>query len=148
MSKYTKIIQYFTDNEDVFNEAIEELDRYNGYLQDDRYYDMDELNELYAETPAEEVLRRAFYGHDAETWHTDSHGEKEYGPFNPNRKWFYFNGYGNLVSAEYKDYSMFLDEWFIDSLAENRKYLWLDEYSELNELLNEFEQNNEESEDE
>ena len=31
---YDKIISYFKENEDVFNEVIEELDSYNGYLGD------------------------------------------------------------------------------------------------------------------
>ena len=35
------IIQYFKENEDVFNDCMEELDSYNGYLSDDRYYDME-----------------------------------------------------------------------------------------------------------
>lgn len=41
------IIAFFKGNEDIFNEAIEELDAYNGYLGDDRYFTMDELNEQY-----------------------------------------------------------------------------------------------------
>ena len=42
-----KIIEYFKENEDVFNDCIEELDSYNGYLGDDRYCCTDELNEIY-----------------------------------------------------------------------------------------------------
>lgn len=37
------IIKAFKDDEELFNACIEELDRYNGYLGDNRYYDMDEL---------------------------------------------------------------------------------------------------------
>ena len=37
------IIKLFTENEELFNNCIEELDGYNGYLGDDRYYSMDEL---------------------------------------------------------------------------------------------------------
>lgn len=40
------IIDFFEANEDIFAEAIEELDSYNGYLGDDRYYAMDELDEF------------------------------------------------------------------------------------------------------
>ena len=39
-----KIIDYFNDNEDLFNSCMEELDSYNGYLGDNRYYSMDELD--------------------------------------------------------------------------------------------------------
>ncbi|MBR3468638.1 MAG: hypothetical protein IKH28_02980 [Lachnospiraceae bacterium] len=118
------IINYFQENEDDFITTIEELDSYNGYLGDDRYYSMEELDEFYSGTEATEVLRRAFYGHDAETWTTDSHGEKECGPFNPNREYFYYNGYGNLVSADYKDYSYKLDEWFVDAIIDNAGQLY------------------------
>lgn len=118
------IINYFEENEDDFITTIEELDSYNGYLGDDRYYNMEELDEFYSVTNATEILTRAFYGHDAETWTTDSHGEKEYGPFNPNRNYFYYNGYGNLVSADYKDYSYKLDEWFVNALIENAAQLY------------------------
>ena len=40
-----EIIEYFKNNEDIFNDCMEELDSYNGYLGDNRYYLMDELEE-------------------------------------------------------------------------------------------------------
>jgi len=133
------ILQLFRDDEELFDSAIEDLDRWNGYLGGDRYYLMEELDDLYCGVDHSEVLMRAFYGHDAETWHTDSHGEKEYGAFNPNRYYFRFNGYGNLVSADYRDYSAFLDDYFVDSVIENRGRLYTDS-DELNELLDEYEE--------
>lgn len=118
------IINYFEENENDFITTIEELDSYNGYLGDDRYYDMEELDEFYSGTEATEILRRAFYGYDSETWTTDANGNKEYGAFNPNRNYFYYNGYGNLVSADYKDYSYKLDEWFVDAIIDNAGQLY------------------------
>jgi hypothetical protein len=84
---------------------------------------MEELEELFSGTDPLEILRRAYYGRDDDTWHTDSHGEKEYGPFSPNRDYFYFNGYGNLVSSDYKDYSHKLDEYAVEEMSENRAYI-------------------------
>ena len=55
------IIAYFENNEDLFNDCMEELDSYNGYLGDDRYFSMDELDELYNGTEPSELLRRAFF---------------------------------------------------------------------------------------
>ena len=118
-----EIIQYFKENEDVFNDCMEELDSYNGYLGDDRYYDMEELNDIYSGQEPQEILFRAFYGFDADSWHTDSRGDKEYRAFNPNRNYFYFNGYGNLVSSDYKDYSGNLDVYAIEAMSENRNYI-------------------------
>ena len=142
-----KIIDYFKENEDTFNSCIEELDSYNGYLCDDRYYSMDDLDEFYSGTEATEIVRRAFYGHDAETWNTDAHGNKEYGAFNPNREYFTYNGYGNLVSADYKDYSGYLDEYAITAMLENRQYIdsikYDDELSALFDALEEGEEDEE-----
>lgn len=135
-----KIIAYFNNHEDTYNAAAEELDAYNGYLGDDRYYSMDELNELYNGTEPIEIIARAFYGYDEETWTTNKDGDKEYGPFNPNREYFRYNGYGNLVSADYKDYSGLLDHYIIESMLENRDYIdTIDNDPELSELFDELE---------
>ena len=115
---------YFEENESEYNDAIEELDSYNGYLTDDRYYQMEELNEFYSGQEPIEILCRAFYGYDEETWTTDGSGQKEYGAFNPNREYFRYNGYGNLVSADYKDYSALLDDYFVRDYIENAANLW------------------------
>ena len=117
------IIKYFEENEDVFNDCMEDMDSYNGYLGDDRYYDMEELNDIYSGQEPQEILFRAFYGFDADTWTTDSRGDKTYGAFNPNREYFYFNGYGNLVSSDYKDYSDKLDGYAIEAMGEGRNYI-------------------------
>ena len=134
------IIAYFENNEDVFNDCMEELDNYNGYLSDDRYYSMDELDEFYNGVEPSEILRRAFYGYDSETYTTDSSGNREYGAFNPNRDYFTYNGYGNLVSADYKDYTGQLDKYAVESMSENRDYIdSIDNDEELTALFDELE---------
>lgn len=131
-----KIVEYFKENESVFNDCIEELDSYNSYLGDDRYYYMDELDELYSDVEPSEVLARAFYGYDAESWTTDAHGNRTHEAFNPNREYFTFNGYGNLVSADYKDYSAYLDEFAVEEMANNRRWIdTIESYAELSELF-------------
>lgn len=133
------VIEYFKENEDVFNDCIEELDCYTGYLGDDRYYSMEELDELYSGQSATEILRRAFYGYDEDTSTEESHTE-----FNPNRDYFRFNGYGNLVSADYKDYSAHLDHWAIESMIENRVYIdAIDDDEKLKKLFNDVEESEE-----
>lgn len=139
-----KIIAYFEENEGIFNNCIEELDGYNGYLGDDRYYYMEELDELYNGVNPIEILQRAYFGYDADAWHTDSRGEKEYGAFNPNREYFTYNGYGNLVSSDYKDYSAFLDRYAVEKMSENRRYIdSIDDDAELAELFDELEADDE-----
>lgn len=105
----------FEDDTELFNDTIEELDSYNGYLDD----------------------RRLFYGRDDDCYITNSQGEKEYSQFNPNREYYYYSGYGNLVSSDDKDYSDFLDDYFIDNLLENRSYLNID--ADIETLLDELE---------
>lgn len=110
-----KIVAWFEENEDVFNQAIEELDAYNGYLGDDRYYDMYDFDELHSGMTPIEILNRAFYGYDEDTSTEDNHTE-----FNPNRDYFRYNGYGNLVSADYKDYSDHMDAYAVRAMLEDR----------------------------
>lgn len=139
-----KIIEFFNENEDLFNSCMEELDSYNGYLGDDRYYSMDELDEFYNGTEPLELLRRAYYGRDDDTYTTDNSGNKTYGEFNPNRDYFYYNGYGNLVSSDYKDYSAHLDEYAIEAMSENRQYIdSIDGDDDLAALFDELEQEDE-----
>lgn len=140
-----KIIDFFKENKELFNSCIEELDGYNGFLGDNRYYPMEELNELYRDTEPLEMLYRVFYGRDDDTWATDAHGEKSYGEFNPNRDYFYYNGYGNLVSSDYKDYSAYLDHYAIEDMSNNRRWVdSIEDDEELSALFDELEEDEEE----
>ena len=47
MNVIEKIIEFFNENDEIFTDCMEELDGYNGYLGDDRYYYMDEISEIY-----------------------------------------------------------------------------------------------------
>lgn len=141
---FKMVLKYFKENEDEFNDAIESLDSYNGYLGDDRYYNITELFDFYggglsnkdARENFENLLNRIYFGHDADNWHYDPHGEKEYGSFNPLRDYFTYNGYGNLVSTDFKDYSARLDEYFVESLYDCKDNISLpSEVEELFELI-------------
>ena len=129
-----EIKRYFEENEDDFNNAIEGLDSWSGYLGDGRYYYMDELNELYCNTPVIDLLNRAFFGRDDDEWMTDASGNRIYGAFNPNREYFTFNGYGNFVSTDFKDYSVYLTESFIDALIDNSCHIY-DLPDEVEEII-------------
>lgn len=116
-----KILNYFKENEDDFNDAIQVLDDYNGYLNDDRIYPMEFLNSFYENADADEILRCAFYGYNGDYTNGDGNHPE---PFNPNADYFYYNGYGNLVSTNYIDYSDRLDEWFINEYIDEYPALW------------------------
>lgn len=160
---FNQVLDYFKDNEDEFIDAIEELDNYNGYLGDDRYFSMDDLAENYisscfsfnpysnrnsyseAKDQFENLMNRIYYGYDADSCTTDSSGEKTYGAFCPNRDFYTYNGYGNLISTDYKDYSDRLDEYFIESLYENRCNITLPD--EVEELFDQLKSGNEEDDE-
>ena len=134
------ITAYFKNNEDVFDDCIEELDGYNGYLGDDRYYSMDELDEFYRGTDPTELLQRAYFGYDEDDVIIDQRGEQHKKEFNPNRDYFRYNGYGNLVSTNYKDYTSLLDEYFVDALLQYRQEVYsIEDDTRLVELLDELE---------
>lgn len=140
-----KVQSYFEDNTEEFNETIESLDSWNGYLGDDRYYSMDELYDFYSVNNREvfdNLLNRIYYGHDADNWHTDSHGEKEYGAFNPNRDYFTYNGYGNLVSTDYKDYSSYLTKSVVEEIYDQQSNITIPD--EVQEIFDEYDNQKEE----
>lgn len=78
----------------------------NEYLSemnpDDCIYSMDDLNEI-TNFNALEAITRAFFGYDFNPF-TDSRES-----FNPNREYFAFNGYANLVSIDERDYAAWLN---------------------------------------
>lgn len=129
-----KIIEVLESDEELLIECVEELDDWNAFLDGGRYFDMDLLEDVLYGRDIIDTLNMAYFGRDEESWN-------EYSSFNPNRNYFKFNGYGNLVSADYKDYSYYLDEDFIGDLYENRyKLEVINNNSELNELFGKLEE--------
>ena len=132
MKLVEKLLEYYKENAEDFANDIEELDDWTGCLYDDKIYPMEDINELFQGTEPLEVLQRAFYGYD-EPYTKD--GQRE--PFNPNRDYFYFNGYGNLVSIDEKDYSDYLDIAFIQDIIDNSYNLYLSDGAE--DIINNYE---------
>lgn len=129
-----EIIEVFESDEELFIEAIEEIDDWNGFLGNDRYFEMGLLEDVLDGRDIEDVLNMAYFGKDEDSWN-------EYSSFNPNRNYFRFNGYGNLVSADYKDYSYCLNEDFVGDLYEHRYELEvINNNSQLKELLGKLEE--------
>ena len=54
----------FEEDNTLFNETIEELDSYNGYLGDDRYYFMEEIDELLSDYNVTDILYRVLCGYN------------------------------------------------------------------------------------
>lgn len=141
MNKYiiNRIREYFEDNPEIFNTCIEQLDDYNGYLNGEHYYSMGEFDEICFGLTSTEIAFKIYYGFDADSYTTDSYGNKSYTEFNPNRKYVSYNGLGNFISSDIKDYSACLDDDIINEMNENRAYInEIYENDELLELFNEL----------
>ena len=132
MTLVDELMNYYRENMEDFANDIDELDGWTGCLYDDKIYTMVDLNELFQGTEPEEIIRRAFYGYDEPV-----NKNEQRQPFNPNRDYFYFNGYGNLVSIAKKDYSSYLEESFIQDIIDNRYNLSLSE--EVQNIIDDYE---------
>ena len=133
------IIALFEEDEELFNNCLLALDSYNGYLGDDRYYEMELIDEFYHDGDPLELLRRAFYGYDLDNVTTTASGNRENAPFNPKRDYFRYNGYGNFVSTNYPDYSDKRDRYAIEEMLENRVYIdAIDRNEKLAQLFDEL----------
>lgn len=137
MTLVNELLAYYKENTEDFNSDIEELDSWAGYLDDERVVPMEELDEYYQGTDPLEVLRRAFFGYDDVNSTSDQKA-----PFNPNRDYFYLNGYGNLVSTNERDYSDYLDEEFVEDIISNSSNLALSDGAQ--EILDKYEDQEEE----
>ena len=136
MELVKELMNYYKENPEDFNRDIEELDNWNGCLYDDKIYPMDSLNDFFQGAEPEEILHRAFYGYDEPI-----NKDEERRPFNPNREFFYFNGYGNLVSINEVDYSDFLEDYFVQGIIDNRYNLTLSSGAE--DIIDDYEIENE-----
>lgn len=137
MTLVNELLAYYKENTEDFNSDIEELDSWAGYLDDERVVPMEELGEYYQGTDPLEVLRRAFFGYDDVNSTSDQKA-----PFNPNRDYFYLNGYGNLVSTNERDYRDYLDEEFVEDIISNSSNLALSDGAQ--EILDKYEDQDEE----
>lgn len=114
------IVEYLKNEKDEAAAVIEALSAETGAYDDDIFFDMEMLPEMLDSSDIIGNLNRAFFGRDLDTWHTDSHGGKEFAAFNPNRSYFRFDGYGNLESTNYKDYTDIIDTYTAEMLIEHR----------------------------
>lgn len=131
-----KILAYFEENNDIFNCCIEELDGWNGYLGDDRWNDMDEIDDIFSSETPSYILARAYYGSDV----CD-------GEFRPCANYFRTDGYGNLVSSDYCDYSNYNTAQTVEDMAANRDNIdTIADKEELEQLFDELENAEDEEE--
>ena len=118
MALLDKLLSYYERNGEDFADDIEELDSWNECLCDDKIFSMDELDEVLQDVEPSEILRSALFGHD------ESQGKIK-STFNLDRDYFRFNGLGDLVSTDKRDYSDYLNDYFIQEIIDNKSHLVL-----------------------
>lgn len=82
---YDVMLGMIRTDSDLLTEVCEELDSWDGFLGDDRCYNMDEIDEILYDRKPSELLNMVT------------------SDFNCNDDYFYFNGYGNLESCNDKE---------------------------------------------
>ena len=89
---------------------------------DNEVFDMDDFEEIVSGWKPLELAQRIFYG-----------------DFNPNHDYFYFNGYGNLVSTDYPEDLIDISE-IVSYIVGNDDELYDDEIREMLDEYNESEE--------
>lgn len=102
---------------------------------DDTIYTMDMFDELFTGSDPLDVAARVFYGTDE---------NREESSFNPNRDYFYFNGYGNPVSLDYVSYIEYRKDYLCDIIDEPNIVDYIIEYedslnnSDIDDILSDY----------
>ena len=124
-----RIIEYFLYHIDTFSQCIEQLDDSICYLGDERYYSMDEFDDVcYGMTPLE-IASRACGGFDEDTL----------AAFNPNQEYFCLNANGVFVSSHEKNYMPYICESVVIKMCQYRTDIpTIYEHDDLLELFNEL----------
>lgn len=89
--------------EDRFaDRLIESVDEWNDLLDGEHRLPMECLADWYPHTTdgTNDLIQALYYGHDDESE----------GQFDPNKRYFFLDGYGNIVSTDFKDYEYELDD--------------------------------------
>ena len=124
-----RIIDLFREMNDeevisVWNEYCREVNKFDDEIMD--AYELEEWANNSGDTM--NILNCFFFGSDEEREGTSA---------NPNRNYFKFNGYGNIISFDYI-YNQFTDEFhYVDAdelaeyIAENEEAFYNDEIQEI-----------------
>jgi len=136
MELVKELMNYYKENEENFVDDIEELNGWNDCLYGDQIYSMSDFDEVLQDIEPSDIMHVVSYGYDEPV-----NKDEERQPFNPNRQYFYFNGYGNLVSTDKIDYSAYLDTYFIQDIIDNNANLTLSEGAQ--DIIDNYEDENE-----
>lgn len=111
-----EIIEYFENDEELFNDCLEDFDSITGYLYDDRYYPMDYLIDKIRCASIDTlitIIKDLIEGSD------------EYGKnFNMEAKYYKGDIYHYYISSDERDYLSYLDNPTIVSMCRKYNQIW------------------------
>lgn len=110
MTNYDAIMNALQNMDDADLVALWNEYCYATNSYDDEIFEMERFDEMYSGYDPIEVATRVFYGHDE--WSNES-------SFNPNRPFFYLNGYGNPVSLDYVGFNEYANKFMCSALDED-----------------------------
>lgn len=117
---YEEILDFMNSDIMEGNAIVEELDSWNGYLGEDKVYDIDMIDDILCGRKPSEILNMI-------------------GSWDSSDRYFYFDCLGNLYSTYYCDYSDYFDDYLIGAVVDNWNNLWTEGFApklrELFELL-------------
>ncbi len=106
------------EDEDLYDSLVSEYGKDYLYEEqpDDALMELDEENvKMACGDDAMKILQRAFFGYDFNPYNED---KKE--AFNPNRDYFFLNGYAHMVSVDEGD----VDEYLKYAISSNEFVEW------------------------
>lgn len=108
------LTKYYESHQQDFAHDLEQLDDWNGRLGDDRLIPMNQLEYYLAGKSPLEIFQTALRGEN----------EEDSRPFNMDDDYFFFDGYGNFVSTNCRDYNeTYLDESTVREILDNINHL-------------------------
>ena len=100
-----EIIDHLKEDDVLANRIVEQLDDYNGWLNEERWYPMEHLGEFLDGTdPVDAILM------------------VQNGQFNIHNDVFRQNVYGNLISANFYHYHDSIDFYLVEALSNYRRW--------------------------
>lgn len=132
-----EIFEYFEKNNDKLIECIEELDKIEGFLGDQGYCEMSNLDKEFEGLTPTEIIKKLSRCCDLDDMYIDK-GIAFHKPFNINRKYYKKDSNGNLLSTNEKDYYCWIYECINEIDAYKNEMEFTKNNKEVLDMIDEY----------
>lgn len=105
------ITEILAEDLNLLADIVEELDDLVNFLEQDRWWSMSEFENVLGDIGIRDLAERCYWGKDLDACDNRT-------TFNPYRKYFRINAYGNLESSDVRDYSDWNDGILANDIAQ------------------------------